>query len=158
MGNGKNAMAAMALCFFSVGAARAADFDHNGSRMDVDYERGAITYRSVKPSLRGFIKPGFVVFAGEIEKGGAVKGTAYIFRKNCEPAPYAVTGRYEASLPGYVLSGAAPIREKGACRVTGYSIEGGNTRLEFVDLSPNESGSASGTATSPNSYSPAPGR
>lgn len=140
------------------GPALPADFDHNGSRMEIDYRRGAITYRDVKPSLRGFVKPGFVAFAGKIEMGGAVTGTAYTFRKNCEPAPYPVTGRYEASLPGYILTGAAPIREKGSCRISGYSVESGNARLEFIDLSPDKNGSASGTAVSPDPFGPAPGR
>ncbi len=152
------ALAAIGLCTCEAGLALAAEFDHNGSRMEIDYERGAITYRVVKPNLRGFVQPGFVAFTGKIEKGGVVTGTAYTFRKNCEPAPYPVTGRYEASLPGYVITGAAPVREKGSCRVSGYSVDSGNARLEFIDLSPNENGSAASTAVSPDSYSPAPGR
>ena len=115
-------------------SAQAADFDHNGSAMEVDYDGGAITYRVVKPSLRGFVQPGFVAFTGTIEERGAITGTAFTFRRNCEPAPYSVSGRYDPTLPGYVLRGAAPVRD--GCRVSGYTLDSPNARLEFVDLDP----------------------
>ncbi|MEI2297702.1 hypothetical protein [Ensifer sp. MJa1] len=144
------------------GAAHAEEalFDHNGSRMAIDYDRGAIIYRTVKSSLRNFVKPGLVAFSGEIERRGAIRGTAFTFRNGCDAAGYAVSGRYDPALPGYVLTGAAPVREKGGCRVTGYSLDTPNARLEFIDLAPEDIGAAQTTDaamdTAPRPRQPAP--
>lgn len=146
----------------TAGSAHAEDapFDHNGSRMAVDYERGAITYRTVKTSLRSFVRPGLVAFSGEIERRGVIKGTAFTFRNGCDAAGYPVSGRYDPSLPGYVLTGAAPVREKGGCRVTGYSLDTPNARLEFIDLTPGDGtlshASDAAMDTAPRPRQPAP--
>ncbi|SIQ68225.1 hypothetical protein SAMN05880582_1039 [Rhizobium sp. RU20A] len=128
-------IACLSLFLLAAPAAVANDlFDHNGSVMVVDYASGTIAYRVVKPSIAKTIAPGAIVFAGTIEKGKFAQGTAYTFRRGCPAAPYAVSGRYDASLPGFVLAGPAPHRGKTGCEVIGYEIDNPNARLVFIDM------------------------
>ncbi|MCF3638494.1 hypothetical protein LXM94_00745 [Rhizobium sp. TRM95111] len=149
-------LAAFAAMLLAAAPAFAAEFDHNGSRMEIDYEKGAIVYRTVKSSLAGFVRPGFVAFTGRIEKKGSVEGTAFTFRRSCEPAPYPVAGHYDPALPGYVLTGASPVREKNGCGVTGYTIDSPNARLEFVDLAPADAETTGTGDAQPNAQGPGP--
>ncbi|MBX9456395.1 MAG: hypothetical protein KL863_10455 [Rhizobium sp.] len=73
-------------------------------------------------------------FAGRIDYRGAAEGVAYVYKRGCGFATYRVSGGYDASVPGYVLVGAAPIREKGGCRVVGYTMKSANARLVYKDI------------------------
>lgn len=108
-------------------------FDHNGSQMTVEYKYDAIRYAFPKNSLKGIIDRNQVVFTGRIEYRGKAEGTAYVYKKGCDWAEYPISGRYEPSVPGFVLTGKAPIREKGGCKVIGYTTKSPNARLVFVD-------------------------
>jgi hypothetical protein len=108
-------------------------FDHNGSQMTVEYKYDAIRYAFPKSSLSGIIDKGQVVFTGHIEYRGKANGTAYVYKRGCDWAEYPVSGQYNPSVPGFVLTGKAPIREKGGCKVIGYTMKSPNARLVFVD-------------------------
>lgn len=108
-------------------------FDHNGSTIIAQYKFGNLRYMKVKPSLRGLVDEGMAAFSGRIEWRGEVDGTAYVFKKGCPFAHYNVKGRYDASIPGYVMTGAYPVRAKNGCEIVGYSNKGANARLVFVD-------------------------
>jgi len=113
-------------------------FDHNGSTIVAQYRYGNLRYLTVKPSLRGLVDQGMAVFSGQIERRGKVDGTAYVFKRGCDFVPYDVKGHYDESIPGYVMTGAYPVREKKGCKVVGYSDKGANARLVFVDLAEKE--------------------
>lgn len=116
------------------GTAQAAElFQHNGSLMIVDYDSGTISYEDVKPAIRKTVSQGAIVFSGRIERRKFAQGTAYTFRRGCPSAPYEVSGRYDAQLPGFVLFGAAPHRPKSGCEILSYEIDNPNARLVFVD-------------------------
>lgn len=108
-------------------------YDHNGSEMIVDAAKGVIVYAKPKASIAGTVRPGTVLFRGEPwsldPRTVPIRGTAFVFRKGCAPAPYAVRGTYRGD--GFVLTGAAPVRAKGSCAVTGASAASGNARLAF---------------------------
>jgi hypothetical protein len=108
-------------------------FDHNGSTIIAQYKYGNLRYMKVKPSLRGLVQEGMAAFSGQLEWRGAVHGTAYVFKKGCPFVPYEVKGKYDPSIPGYVMTGAYPVRSKKGCDIVGYSTKGANARLVFVD-------------------------
>ncbi|MBY3433526.1 hypothetical protein HFN89_05135 [Rhizobium laguerreae] len=116
-----------------VGAPETEFFDHNGSTIVAQYKYGNLRYMKVKPSLRGLVDEGMAAFSGDIEWRGAVHGTAYVFKKGCPFVPYEVSGRYDPTIPGYVMTGAYPVRSKKGCDVVSYSNKGANARLVFVD-------------------------
>ncbi len=107
--------------------------DHNGSSMWVSQDLSVIYYDKPKAALRS-IASGTVLYRGDpipTAPGIAVSGTAYTFRKGCDPAPYPVTG--STTRDGkLVLKGKAPVREKGGCRVTGYTADSSNATLVFT--------------------------
>ncbi len=106
-------------------------WSHNGSTMQWhsagQYRR--ISYYNPRPGLS--VSPGTVLFEG-YRTGNTMSGTAYVFRRGCPPAAYEVSGRINpANQTHVVLYGAAPIRQRGSCRVVGYSSNSANARLEF---------------------------
>ncbi|PXA99238.1 hypothetical protein DMC47_04390 [Nostoc sp. 3335mG] len=106
--------------------------NHNGSVMAVSPAEGIIRYERVRDGLRGTIADGTVLFRGEPwQPGGAFRGTAYTFRKGCDPAPYDVAASYESHTDVLTLKGEAPVRQQGGCTVTGYTADSGNAVLEF---------------------------
>lgn len=110
-------------------------FDHNDSAMLVDPGEGTIMYRDPKRSIAGTVRPGTLLFQAvapwdPYDDSAIVRGTAYVFKKGCAPAPYEVSGRQEG-WHTLVLKGAAPVREKKGCRVIGYKMNG-NSTLKFV--------------------------
>jgi len=104
-------------------------FDHNGSLVFVDSTANRITYTEPKPSIAGTVKQGDTLFVGTIGDQ-RIWGTAYVFKRGCEPAGYNVSGRWSSD-GGFVLRGAAPIREKDGCRIIGYSDTSPNAVLRF---------------------------
>jgi hypothetical protein len=134
-------LAAASISLFSVGPAisqgfeAGADvFDHNGSTIVAQYKYGNLRYMDVKPSLRGLVDRGMAAFSGNIERRGKAHGTAYVFKKGCPFIPYEVSGQYDPSIPGYVLTGKYPVRSKKGCDVVSWSSKGANARLVFVDI------------------------
>ncbi len=108
-------------------------FAHNGSQMTVEYKYDAIRYAFPKASLKGIVQRNQVAFTGHIAYRGEAKGTAYVYKRGCDWAEYPVSGRYDVSVPGFVLIGKAPIRVQGGCKVIGYTAKSPNARLVFVD-------------------------
>ena len=106
-------------------------WSHNGSTMrwhsSGQYRR--ISYYNPRPGLP--VSPGTVLFEGQ-RVGNTMFGTAYVFKRGCPPAPYEVSGNINpANQTHVVLFGAAPIRQRGGCRVVGYTNNSRNARLEF---------------------------
>ncbi len=103
---------------------------HNGSEVMVSPATGTIHYFRPKASLAGIVPSGATLFRGSFGKG-AISGTAYVFRRGCSPAPYAVTGiGYTGPGSGFVLIGHPPIRAPGSCSVIGYG-DNSNSVLHF---------------------------
>lgn len=113
-------------------------FDHNGSLMIVNYSHRDIRYDSPNDRIGRLVRPGDPAFAGRIERRGKAEGTAYVYKKGCGFVFYKVSGRYDPAIPGYVLTGPAPIREKNGCGVKGYTMKSPNARLVFVDIAEKE--------------------
>lgn len=110
-------------------------FDHNGSAMTVSPSFGTILYRDPKKSISGTVKPGALLFKAAspwdpYDDNAVIKGTAYVFKRGCDPAPYEVSG-HQQGWHTLVLKGAAPVREKNGCKVVGYRMNG-NSVLKFV--------------------------
>ncbi|KQT57540.1 MULTISPECIES: hypothetical protein [unclassified Aureimonas] len=109
-------------------------YDHNGSQMRIDRDRGVIAYDDPKSSISGTVRSGQVLFRGKLPwRSMKASGTAFTFKKGCAPAPYKVTG-YWTENQDLVLTGAAPKRAKEGCEVVGYSKSGGNSKLTFKSL------------------------
>jgi hypothetical protein len=112
-------------------------FDHNGSDVRIAPSSGTIIYESPKKGIAGTVKSGMLLFKADTpwdpyDDNAPVKGTAYVFKKGCEPAPYQVSG-HQQGWHTLVLKGAAPVREKNGCRVIGYKMNS-NATLKFVSL------------------------
>lgn len=111
-----------------------ATFLHNGSRMSVYSFQDEIYISYERPraglSVNG-VRQGTRLFEGKYV-GDRIVGTAFTFKQGCAPAPYRVSG-YERN-GVIVLDGAAPVRAKGGCSVTGYSSTSGNAHLVFTFL------------------------
>lgn len=107
---------------------------HNGSTMIMNDRTGRIAYEKPKSAIAGTVRPGEVLFEGRFE-GKRVTGTAYVFKKGCAPAPYAVTGRIADHPRGFgeqmILTGAAPKRDKSSCAIIGTTAT--HSRLIFDD-------------------------
>lgn len=101
---------------------------HNKQSMKFVPDLGVIAYSVPKAS---FIKPHTVLFRGFMtNSAGSVQGMAYTFKKGCEPAPYFVEGWYDGGLK-LTLTGAAPIRSKTSCAITGYTRKSPHATLDF---------------------------
>tara|TARA_R110002020_G_scaffold5971_7_gene24601 strand:+ start:1007 stop:1987 length:981 start_codon:yes stop_codon:yes gene_type:complete len=109
-------------------------FDHNGSDVTIRPERGTIVYTDPKKSISGAVSPGTLLFKSDpwdpYDTEVTIRGTAYVFKKGCPPAPYQVTGRQDG-WHTLVLKGAAPVRSKTGCKVIDYRMNG-NSTLKFV--------------------------
>ena len=108
---------------------------HNGSKMRLDLDPDGtvrIVYDSPREGLAAIgIAAGTLLFDGVVYETGKLDGRARLFSGRCETLDYAVTGRFAAG-EDLVLTGAAPVRERGGCRVVGTRKEGGNAVLLFT--------------------------
>jgi hypothetical protein len=108
---------------------------HNGSMMYVNKGTRIIRYSSPKDSIAKTVQEGTVLFRGEfknapgLESRGTVAGTAYVFKRGCEPAPYSVSGTYDAW--SVTLKGAAPRRAKDSCAVQESTKSSPHAVLKF---------------------------
>jgi len=105
-------------------------WDHNGSQMllQSDGDQRTISYLFPRPGIPA--QPGDILFRGR-NNGNFYQGTAYVFRRGCQPAPYQVSGDV-SSRSRFVLRGASPRRS--GCRIIGYTNNAGNSRLVFTYL------------------------
>lgn len=112
-------------------------FDHNGSDVRISPSSGEIVYERPKKGISGTVKPGMLLFKASTpwdpyDNNAPIEGTAYVFKKGCEPAPYQVSG-HQQGWHTLVLRGAAPVRDKNGCRVIGYKMNS-NATLKFVSF------------------------
>lgn len=111
-----------------------ATYLHNGSQMSVYSFQDEIYISYERPraglAVNG-VRQGTRLFEGRYV-GDRIVGTAFTFKQGCAPAPYRVSGFERGGT--IVLNGAAPVRIKGGCSVTGYSSSSGNARLVFTFL------------------------
>lgn len=106
-------------------------WSHNGSTMlwYSNGQRRQVSYYAPRAGLS--VNPGTVLFEGQ-KVGSEIYGTAYVFKRGCQPAPYTVRGLVDPSNQTHVvLYGSAPIRQRGGCQVVGYNPQSSNSRLEF---------------------------
>lgn len=107
---------------------------HNNSAMSISRDGRSLRIRYAEPRsslYRHGIRRGTVLFRGQIT-GNRIRGTAYTFKRGCQPASYNVSGRmvnHGYSAYTITLNGAAPVRE--GCEVVGYTRNSSNARLEF---------------------------
>lgn len=105
-------------------------WSHNGSTVLVDETSGRIVYDEPRNAIAGT-----VLFEGRFS-GKRVSGTAYVFKKGCEPAPYPVSGVIADNPRGFgsriVLSGPAPRRDRASCAIIGTT--GAHSRLVFEEM------------------------
>lgn len=110
-------------------------WDHNGSSVVLEQSAGRIVYDEPKASIAGTVRRGTVLFEGRFA-GRRVSGTAYVFKKGCEPAPYPVSGVMEDNPRGFgsriVLAGPAPRRDRNSCAIIGTT--GVHSRLVFEEM------------------------
>lgn len=94
---------------------------HNVSRTIFSRNNGhvEIRYDAPRPGLP--VREGTLLLSGTYERGSYF-GTAYIFKRGCEPLPYAAAGK--DSDPGIVLVGVAPRRDPRSCAVIGDTVSG----------------------------------
>ena len=133
--------ACLAMSALAVGAAQAETeaftYWHNGSKMlvSIDGSDFVITYDTPKRSIRKHgVEEGTVLFSGQWV-GRSLEGEAYVFRRDCSPEPYQVSGSYRSGERKFTLRGAAPQRESGGCEVVDYVNTGSNAILDFVRAS-----------------------
>jgi hypothetical protein len=94
-----------------------------------------IRYAEPRPTMRRQgVRDGTVLFHGGVLNRDRLRGTAYVFRDGCEPAPYDVSGTFDPNTgqQQFELHGAAPKREPDGCRVTHYSESSDSTTLAFT--------------------------
>lgn len=115
-------------------------YDHNGSVVRVNEKIGEIRYETPKKAIAGTVRPGTLLFKGTFREmakpgesaRGTVEGTAYVFKKGCESAPYAVSGTYDAWT--ITLTGAAPRRDPNSCAILDTAKASPHAVLKFEVL------------------------
>jgi uncharacterized protein len=103
---------------------------HNGSTMQMSTDGNnnvVIRYSSPRAGLP--VREGTVLFEGTVDANGNMSGTAYTFRRGCDPAGYDVSGAQTNSR--IVLRGAAPVRDADSCDIISYDSSDRNSRLVF---------------------------
>jgi hypothetical protein len=121
---------AASLCLSAAHAQEMSPMLHNGSIMLIttdDKERVEIKYETPRAGLS--VTTGTLLFAGTRDAKGNYAGTAYTFKRDCEPAPYGVMGMTTAK--GITLVGVAPHRDPQSCKVLGGSMASRSSRLVF---------------------------
>jgi hypothetical protein len=102
---------------------------HNGSRTLFTRDNGHVEIRYETPRAGLPVSAGTLLFEGQYDGRGSYTGTAYLFKRGCEPIPYAVAGK--ESGPGIVLMGVSPRRDPRSCAIIGDTANGKNSRLVF---------------------------
>lgn len=110
-------------------------WDHNGSRMKIeeDGKTRKIVYEQPRSTLADAgVKPGTVLFDGELKSDGRLSGYAKLFRKGCNPIDYYVEGGFDQANGTLLLQGQAPIYSGQGCKITGYSDDNSASSLAFT--------------------------
>jgi hypothetical protein len=97
---------------------------HNRSivYMTEDGARRQIYYDDPRPGLKEVeVKKGTLLFDG-VADGTTLSGTAFVFAKDCDPLPFAVTGKLTRDGKSITLNGKAP-RIGRQCRIVGGKQE-----------------------------------
>lgn len=108
---------------------------HNGSDMRLELDPDGlvrIVYERPRDGLAVIgIAAGTLLFDGVVDATGKLVGRARLFSGRCATLEYPVEGRFVAGAD-LVLTGAAPVRERGGCRVVATRTQGGNAQLLFT--------------------------
>ncbi len=105
-------------------------WSHNGSQMLLESSGNSRVISYLHPRRGISARPGQILFQGH-RVGNQYVGTAYTFRRGCQPAPYEVSAVLKSETR-IVLRGASPKRS--GCRVIGYTNRSGNAKLVFTYL------------------------
>lgn len=115
-------------------------WDHNGSRMYVEQIDNELSITYLEPRS-GIAATGVTtdtqLFHGNVDNDGYVHGVAFLFKKGCQPAPYAVDGEFSHHRHKLTLRGYAPIRARNSCEILGYDVNK-NSDLVFTFLEPDD--------------------
>ena len=114
-------------CVLNVGLANGQDrpsslWDHNESVVALFANGDARIFRYEKPRdqmRQEGVGKGTVLFSGTTN-GDTYEGTAYIFHRNCDPIPYAVSGTVSDDSRRVTLNGSAPSALDSNCQPTAY--------------------------------------
>lgn len=112
--------------------------EHNGSLMLLTRDEDGHTEIKYDTPHAGLpVAKGALLFTGTYDfKRNVFTGTAYVFKRGCEPAPYPVFGSQTG--PGIVLIGDAPVRDLHSCAILGSvgvtraTLNNKNVRLVFA--------------------------
>lgn len=107
-------------------------YDFEGSQVAIEYKYQDIRFVFPDGRWRGLVDQGQVAFVGKIERHGKAEGDAYAYKRGCDFVPYPVSGHYDKSVPGFVMTGPAPIWK--GCKVIGFTKKQDAARLVFVDV------------------------
>jgi hypothetical protein len=105
---------------------------HNGSDITAVFENGQMSLYYSKPKVSlasAGIDIGTLLFRGTANSGD-IKGTAFVFKKGCQPMPYEVQGKASGDI-GFELTGKGPVFGQG-CAVKSYSWKSPHSRLVFM--------------------------
>ena len=112
----------------------AEQYTHNGSDVIIESRGDSIHIRYEKPRA-GLAsvgaKQGTLLFVGR-RTGDNVEGTAFVFKANCQPAPYSVRGRFNSRL-NLILEGFAPHWDPNSCAITTYTNATAQSRLILLE-------------------------
>ncbi len=123
-----------ALTAFPASPARGGEsvWTHNGSlvRWVSSGEDRWLYYLEPRPGLAAIgVQPGTLLFQGH-RIGNTLLGTAFVFSKNCPPAPYKVEGVIYSETD-VRLDGAVPLVDPDSCQVVDYTWDSQNAALRF---------------------------
>jgi hypothetical protein len=118
-------------------------WNHNGSTMSLNVDRGAVVFSYLQPrsamAAQG-VQPGAVLFSGHRRRGGTLddwsySGTAYLFSARCGTHTYTVEGSdvYDP-LPKIVLKGIAPRINQQDCSQNGEREDTLTFEYQLPDL------------------------
>jgi uncharacterized protein YecT (DUF1311 family) len=117
----RSALAAVALATLGTSPLAAAEstWNYNGSSVLLVEDGGSVTVTYIEPRpmlKKENVKQGTVLLKASLD-GSTLKGTSYVFRGGCDPAPYEVTGRYVSggSQRTLELEGVVPRRAVDSC-------------------------------------------
>ncbi len=128
------AAASLACLVYASPALAVGEWMHNGSLMHMSEGHNfTIVYQDPKPGIQAVgVREGTVLFYGNEYGNKRVEGTAFVFKRGCQGAPYSVSGRFSGDYETLVLNGPAPVFDPSSCRVVGYR-QNKNSHLVFIN-------------------------
>ncbi len=103
----------------SASACAVDDYDHNGSRMELQVcDGGGITISYLNPRsglIPHGVRNGTLLFDGTEQANGVISGQSRLFNKRCGVITYAVVGSRQGN--SIVLRGSAPVRDRN-CQIS----------------------------------------